>query len=264
MLHVISLGAGVQSTTLALLAAHGEITPMPDCAIFADTQAEPTRVYDHLEWLASPNVLPFPIFRVTAGSLENQLLFETKKNGRPPFFVLNPDGTGGMLNRQCTGDFKIDPIRKKVRELIGLRVGQRAPKTVCVEQWIGISTDEASRMKPSAHPFIKHRFPLIEAAMSRRQCLKWLADNGYPPPPKSACVFCPFHNDDMWRDLRDNDIPGWNRAVAVDLAIRHSLGTGAAFIHRQLRPLSDVDLSTAADRGQLDLFGNECEGMCGV
>lgn len=29
----LSLGAGVQSTTLALMAAHGEIGPMPDCAI---------------------------------------------------------------------------------------------------------------------------------------------------------------------------------------------------------------------------------------
>ena len=29
-LRVLSLGAGVQSTTLALMAAHGEIGPMPD------------------------------------------------------------------------------------------------------------------------------------------------------------------------------------------------------------------------------------------
>ena len=40
-LRVLSLGAGVQSTTLALMAAHGEIGPMPDCAIFADTGWEP-------------------------------------------------------------------------------------------------------------------------------------------------------------------------------------------------------------------------------
>lgn len=32
-LRVLSLGAGVQSTTLALMAARGEIGPMPDCAI---------------------------------------------------------------------------------------------------------------------------------------------------------------------------------------------------------------------------------------
>jgi hypothetical protein len=43
-LRVLSLGAGVQSTTMALLAAHGEIGPMPDCAIFADTGWEPRAV----------------------------------------------------------------------------------------------------------------------------------------------------------------------------------------------------------------------------
>jgi 3'-phosphoadenosine 5'-phosphosulfate sulfotransferase (PAPS reductase)/FAD synthetase len=45
---VISLGAGVQSTALALMAANGEIGPMPDCAIFADTGWEPEAVYSHL------------------------------------------------------------------------------------------------------------------------------------------------------------------------------------------------------------------------
>ncbi len=53
-LRVLSLGAGVQSTTLALMAAHGVVGPMPDCAIFADTGWEPKAVYDHLAWLRSP------------------------------------------------------------------------------------------------------------------------------------------------------------------------------------------------------------------
>lgn len=74
MIHVISLGAGVQSTTMALMAAHGEIKPMPDVAIFADTQWEPKAVYDHLDWLGSPNVLPFPIKRVTAGNLRQAIM----------------------------------------------------------------------------------------------------------------------------------------------------------------------------------------------
>ncbi|MGB5093359.1 MAG: hypothetical protein WBN97_08640, partial [Parvibaculum sp.] len=43
-----ALGAGVQSTTLALMAAHGEIGPMPDCTIFADTGWVPQAVYEHL------------------------------------------------------------------------------------------------------------------------------------------------------------------------------------------------------------------------
>ena len=49
--HILSLGAGVQSTTLYLMFLHGEITPQIDCAIFADTGEEPESVYEHLEWL---------------------------------------------------------------------------------------------------------------------------------------------------------------------------------------------------------------------
>ena len=62
MLNIISLGAGVQSSTMALMAAHGEITPMPDCAIFADTGAEPRKVYEWLDWLEKK--LPYPVYRV--------------------------------------------------------------------------------------------------------------------------------------------------------------------------------------------------------
>ncbi len=60
-LRALSPCAGVQSTTMALMAAHGEIAPMPDCAIFADTGWEPKAVYEHLESLASPSVLTFPV-----------------------------------------------------------------------------------------------------------------------------------------------------------------------------------------------------------
>ena len=44
MIRILSLGAGVQSSTLALMIAHGEL-PMVDHAIFADTGAEPAGVY---------------------------------------------------------------------------------------------------------------------------------------------------------------------------------------------------------------------------
>ncbi|TRB17817.1 hypothetical protein EXN70_31100 [Rhizobium rhizogenes] len=73
-LRALSLGAGVQSTTMAPIAAHGEVGPMPDCAIFADTGWEPKAVYDHLEWLMSPNVLPFPVHVVSAGNIRDNLM----------------------------------------------------------------------------------------------------------------------------------------------------------------------------------------------
>ena len=105
--------------------------------------------------------------------------------------------------------------------------------------------------------------------MSRHDCLRWCERHGYPTPPKSACTFCPYHSDAQWRALRDDDPESFADAVAIDQAIRNGIGPrlpngGGWFVHRSCVPLADVDLSTLADHGQLDLFGNECEGMCGV
>jgi hypothetical protein len=271
MLRIISIGAGVQSTTMALMAAHGEIGPMPDCAIFADTQSEPKKVYEHLSWLMSPNVLPFPVHIVTRGSLRQEILDASAGIkgawGRPPFFLANSDGTTGMTRRQCTGDYKLDPIHKKVRELLGLKPRARSPKKQIAERWIGISLDEAIRMKPAKYAYERNRWPLVEKEMNRWDCLAWLSRNGYPQPPKSACTFCPYHSDAMWRDMKDNDPESWTDACAVDAALRsgkHIMLKGEPYLHRSLRSLPEVDLSTPEDHGQLNLFNNECEGMCGV
>lgn len=264
MLRVLSLGAGVQSTTLALMAAHGEIEP-PDCAIFADTQAEPASVYEHLRWLMSPNVLPFPVHVVTAGSLRSQLMSaeQGKTHGRPPLYVRNPDGSKGILHRQCTGDFKIDPIQKEIRRLLGLKRGQRWPTHAVVEQWMGISRDEIERIKPSDRPAIVRRYPLVDLGMRRWDCEQWLQRHGYPIPSKSACTFCPYRSDAEWRRLREDDPTGWDDAVAIDRIARTNVTlVGEVYFHRSLVPLDEVDFSV--DDRQGDLFGNECEGMCGV
>lgn len=182
-LRVLSLGAGVQSTTLALMAAAGEIGPDLDCAIFADTESEPEAVYRHLAWLERQ--LPFPVHRVSAGSLRAAILDgmrgDRRMDARPPFFTAG----GGMLRRQCTQDHKILPIQRKVREILGVAKGRRVPAGVAVEQWIGISTDEASRMKPAQLAYVTNRFPLIEADMSRSACLAWCADRGFRDRPKA-------------------------------------------------------------------------------
>ena len=179
MLRVISLGAGVQSTTMALMAAHGEIGPMPDCAIFADTGWEPKAVYEHLQWLMSGNVLPFPVHiaRCEGGTIrEHAIQQQSPRAGHfaaIPWFVVNPDGSYGMGKRQCTSQYKIEPMRKMTRELLG--VGPRSPIAAgSVEKWIGISVDEIIRATPSKVKFETNRFPLLEQRMHRRDCLAWL------------------------------------------------------------------------------------------
>lgn len=155
-LTVISLGAGVQSTTMALMAAHGEITPMPDAAIFADTQSEPLGVYSHLTRLKA--MLPFPVHVVTAGNLKQDLMDGVQRPGAAvykfiaaPFFIKRMKANGsfeeGMGTRQCTRHYKIDVLKRKQRELLGYKPRERIPDAA-VEVWIGISLDEAIRAKP--------------------------------------------------------------------------------------------------------------------
>lgn len=243
---------------------------MPDCAIFSDTGAEPRKVYEWLAWLETQ--LPFPVHHVSAGSL-----LETVLSRGPQRFVQAPfftkfSGEIGMTRRQCTREFKIEPIGKKIRELIGLVPRQRAPKTVAVRQIIGISLDEIHRIKVSDQPYIEYVYPLIERRMTRMHCLDWMRAHGYPEPPKSACTFCPYHDSALWRDMKLNDPESFAQAVEMDRHIRTPGATvnrqmnGELYVHRSCKPLEEVDFSSAEDMGQLNLwgFGNECDGMCGV
>lgn len=263
-MNILSLGAGVQSSTMALMAAHGEIGPMPDCAIFADTQWEPQGVYQWLDWLESK--LPFPVHRVTAGSVRSAVIAKHNTTGgrfaSVPYFTET-----GMGRRQCTSEYKIQPIRQKVRELLGLKKGERGPRHPVVSQWIGISTDEIQRMKASHDAYIENRWPLIEQRMSRWDCLRWMEKNGYPMPAKSSCIGCPYHSDAQWRDIRDNDPEAWADAVIVDRKMRENGPVRGMrqleYMHRSCVPLDQVDLSTPADVGQIS-FMDECDGMCGT
>jgi hypothetical protein len=267
MMHILSLGAGVQSSTLALMAARGEITPMPDCAIFADTGAEPRRIYEYLDYIEG--LVPFPVHRVmnADGLLKNvEGAIAGGRFAGAPFFTESDTGKEGRLRRQCTREFKIDPILRKTRELLGVAKGERVGKAVRCTQWIGISTDEAQRMKDSMEAWKVNRYPLIELNMSRRHCLEWMQRNGYQLPTKSSCTFCPYHDDALWRDMKMNDADSWAEALRIDEMIRGGVRgtTQRLYLHRSLKPLAEVDFRNASDVGQADLFGEECEGMCGV
>jgi hypothetical protein len=264
MLNVISLGAGVQSSTMALMAAEGELTPMPDCAIFADTGAEPKHVYDFLDYVES--LVPFPVHRVMEKEgLEKRALSALKEGtfSPVPFHTESVSGKG-LLRRQCTREFKITPIERKVRQLIGLKKGQRGPKEISVMQWIGISHDELSRIKPNRTKWIMNRWPLVELQMYRYDCIRWMKDHGYREPSKSACYFCPYHDNATWQNMKDDDPDSWTRAVTMDEIVRHGVRgtTEKLYLHPSMQPLVEIDFDPGRD--QFDMFEHECEGLCGL
>jgi hypothetical protein len=266
-IRVLSFGAGVQSSTLLRMAIAGEIEPVQH-AIFADTGWEPKAVYEHMKkmrTLAEAAGIEFHI--VSAGNIRDNALDASKGFAAMPVYYRNKDGKSAIGTRQCTREYKIAPLMKKQREIAGLKSGQSC-KDHRITSLIGISLDEIQRMKDPAFSWIKNEYPLVDLRMTRHDCLLYHHKQQMPKPPRSACIGCPYHSDKEWRSIRDNDPESWADAVDFDDRMRQIEATGSlagrAYLHRKLIPLSVVDLSTPEDHGQLNMFGNECEGMCGL
>ena len=275
MKRILSLGAGVQSSTVLLMSCAG-VLPKLDCAIFADTGWEPAGVYSYLEWLETQTTAAgIPLHRVSAGNIREDNL---RAHGRGrvrdghraaslPYYTKNADGSIGAIQRQCTGDYKIAPVEKRIRGLLGLKPRQPWPKAPEVELWFGISVEEQRRVRFSKDRWKVHRYPLIfdlPGAFTRHDCLTWLQDRGYPLPPRSACLGCPFHSKAEWAAIKA-DPAAWADVTEFDAAIRHKGGVrGEIFLNRSGVPLVQLDLSTPEDRGQGSLFNEECQGYCGV
>jgi hypothetical protein len=250
----LSLGWGVQSFTMAAMSALGDL-PRVDVAIHADTTHERQATYEFAEkwtpWLEKQGIAVEKVIGNTAFRMVNEWggVFI-------PAYTRDDQGEiWGALRRQCTGEWKRAPIRRYLQDH---RNG--AP----VELWIGISTDEALRMKDSDVKYITHRWPLVEKRMSRNDCVTWLKENNLEVPPKSSCVFCPYHDSKAWREMWKEDGMDWRKSVEVDNQIRKARPPYDLFVHPARKPLTEIDLRNDVDRGQLSLWDEECTGMCGV
>jgi len=264
-LRVLSFGAGVQSSTLLEMGLAGDIEPF-DHVIFADTGWEPASVYENLkEYSKRCEDAGVPFHIVSNGNIREDML-SPGRHASIPVFVVGMDGQKVIGRRQCTSEYKLDPLMKKQRELAGLKRGGRS-KEHLLTTIIGISLDEIQRMRDPVFPWIRNEYPLVDLRMSRQSCLVYWAKLGKPSPPRSACIGCPYHSDHEWRNLTAEEFAD---AVDFDESIRRPdtpLGEfyrSNAFLHPSRIPLSEVDLSTEEDRGQGVLFDNDCLGMCGL
>jgi hypothetical protein len=315
-LRILSLGAGVQSSALLILAARGDL-PKLDAAIFSDTGWEPAAVYEHLNRLEEEVAKPagIPIYRVSSGNIRADALdpearfatmpmfikspcdtcagtgnasgpgrwaeeaadpddvilviegvleeYETVNVWHPPYdkpcTTCNGDGfTQGIQRRQCTSEYKLKPIKRQVRELLGYPHPTPLPKGLFVEQWIGISTDERDRaleksgeLKTGDVKYSRNRYPLLELDMSREKCRTLLDSYDFAKTPKSACIGCPFHTNAHWRMIKESPAD-WADAVDFDKRIRKGSARataqgkplrGEAFLHRSMVPLPEAPIT---------------------
>ncbi|MGW0534204.1 hypothetical protein [Streptomyces sp. NPDC003032] len=279
-LRVLSLGAGVQSTALLLLAAEGRL-PKWDAAIFADTGWEPERVYAHLDRLEREVARPagIPVYRVRvsatdgptriSGDLRSDSLDPSSWVRMPVFVATQTGERAAPVRRQCTEEYKVRPIKALVRELLGYPHPQSVPAGVVADQAIGISRDEFERAKDAQVRYLHNIFPLLELdgaadgreGWTRTDCVRYLRSHGWGETPKSACIGCPFHGNRAWRELRDDYPTEWADAVDFDRQLREIPHRGIKakpYLHRSLLPLDQAPIdqvtrSEWADR-QGDLF----------
>ena len=282
--HVLSLGAGVQSTTVYLLGLDSALPVRFDAAVFADTGDEPAAVYQHLDWLRTLGGPP--IITRSAGRLGDDVINGRNSTGQKFHAASIPAYTGNGLpgysalgkgHRQCTREYKIRVVEQAIRrDVLGLAPRRPTPKHVTVHQYIGISVDEARRAVSIRARFavgerkgVPH-FPLLDLGWTRNDCTEYLKDRVPHLVGRSACVFCPLKSDREWRLLKESDPAGWDRAVAIDEALRSPDRAAVVmrmrlplFLHRSARPLRTASLAGETN-GTFPYFATECEGACGV
>ena len=274
-MRVLSLGGGVQSTVMCLLADEGAFGAKPDYAIFADTHWEPNSVYENLEWLKDR--VSFPIVVTDNGrSLREDVRNGVNAQGKPwmtlPVFLSDLNGNDAGINwRQCTKNYKLDPIRRKVQELLGVRPRESLPSATWIEMWLGITRDELLRVKNSRNWWVKHRYPLVDdIPMTRDECREWFYER-FPDRylGRSACVGCPFRSSVSWLEVKQSEPDLFDEAVEIDRMLRsdgHNAGKmfrKNAFLHHRMMPLDEALDADVAEQGD-DGFINECEGYCGI
>jgi hypothetical protein len=234
---VLSYGGGVQTFAMLAMIANGDLE-RPDLVIMADTGSEMQATYRHVEEVAKPLARSAGLEWADVCS-PNGPLHEFTKWGACPIPCYGC--RGGMAFRICTERWKIRPINTWLR-LNGMRPA---------EVWLGISLDEAHRMKDSADKWKTHRWPLVEKRMTRQDCIAYPERHGLAVPGKSACFMCPLRRMSEWTKMREQEPEEFERAALVEDSLN------GMFLTPTRKPIRE-----AVGRQHGMFQDDECGGYC--
>ena len=246
-----SYGGGTQSAAIAVLVAQGRL-PRPEVAVIADTGREQQETWDYLANHVQPMLwrarrLSIQVIRHDLATVD---LYSRKGDLLVPAFT----SPKGMLPTYCSTEWKKRVVQRYLR-LQGY--GPKHP----VATWIGFSTNEGSRIKPSGVDWQEYQWPLCnDVPLSREECRAVVEAAGLPTPPRSSCWMCPFHTNEEWRHIRDAAPADFAKAVAFDYEMREMDPT--LYLHRSYRPLAEASLEPVISTAERE---HECQtGFCFV
>lgn len=163
---------------------------------FADTGSEKPETYEYLNWLI--NVKKWPI-NIIDGRYQGKVLYD---------YYIGRKSYPSAAFRDCTGKFKIKPMKKYLRT----KYGKKAHFLVD----LFIDYGEVFRMKTSDVKYQTFNYPLINDQIDRDGCLKIVKDAGFPIPVKSSCFMCPFNKPKQWLDLKEKHPELFEKAVILE------------------------------------------------
>jgi 3'-phosphoadenosine 5'-phosphosulfate sulfotransferase (PAPS reductase)/FAD synthetase len=242
----LSFGAGVQTTALLLMYYELKF----DEVIFADTGAELPETYEYMEKYSIPFMEEKGIkFTIVKGNEKGINNLED--------YCLNYKISPSIQLRWCTDKFKIKPITNYI-----LSKPKSDFPAIAV---LGISYDEAHRIRQSPYNWQINEYPLVDKKITREQCKKIITKYGWSIPPKSGCYFCPFQSEKEWKELYFNYPDLYERAIQIE-------ENGQQFPKFKLLPngvsLRELRIKFGYGNHRLEEYNPEmsCElrGYCGV
>lgn len=259
-----SYSGGTSSEHMVQAVIVGEIPrPKHFAVFFADTKDEHAWTYERAEMVEEDcKRAGIPFFRCGHRTpLWDDVMAATRGDltrvDTPPLWTENQGGGRGRLTQQCNSVYKIAAVRRSQSawlESLGL------PKRI--KTWIGFAKDEVDRaLKAVANSDVQWAtldFPAIrygiDRVRQRAELTKWKGS----APPWSACIRCPWNDDDRWRDTPKNEI---ERAIETDYAIRDGLEkvgvVNTCYLSDSLIPLEQL---LKKGRPQMSLPGFEKPG----
>jgi len=278
MRNVLLYGGGTQSTGLLLMCLDGEIKYDLDLTVFADTVNEPIFVYTYIQKVMDyvKEKYDYDIMFVSGGDLKKDVfdgIDEGKRFASLPLYTESDERDkrgnmkAGIINRQCTNEYKIIPINKAVKPLLGINRKSIANNSPIINRLFGMSLEELGRCKISTDWWAINKYPLVENRIYRHEVINWVNRNHteLKDPPRSSCYFCPFHSNEYWMLLKDKHPEIFELACEFDDKIRIQPKLNRkAYLHRSLVPLREIDFTKIVRSSMFTELIDECEGYCGI
>lgn len=191
---VWSCGGGRQSAALGVLIVQGQI-PKPDIAVIVDTEREKSSTWSYYHSTLRPALagVGVDLKRLRKSDFATVDLYRNNDLLIPAFTTQR--GQVSKLPTFCSNEWKQRVVRRYLR-------------SIHVEQcdlYLGISTNEADRMKDSGLQWLRHVYPLIDLELSVSDCEDIVKLAGWPAASPSACWMCPNQNQSEWLSMSESD-----------------------------------------------------------